>query len=199
MLHNLVTHSIWGAVIGSCWIVFVAYWWIASFFVRPTARKDSLGVRLLQVVLLIPAIVLLSNPAARVGFLGRHFARQTVFTAALGSLMTACGIGIAIWARYHIGQYWSSNITLKTDHKLIQTGPYSTMRHPIYSGLLLAFLGTAIAIGEWRGLLAVVLILLSHSWKARREENLLRSLFGSEYDDYRKRTGFIFPRFSLSK
>ena len=194
-----MTHSIWGALIGSCWAVFVVYWFIASFFVRPTSRRDSSGVRLVQIVLLAPAIVLLSNPATRLGFLGRHFVRPTVFTAAVGFLLTACGIGIAIWARYHIGRYWSSNVTLKTHHKLIQTGPYAAIRHPIYSGLLLAFLGTALAIGEWRGLLAVVLILISHSWKARREEELLKSLFGREYEDYRKRTGFIFPRFSSSK
>lgn len=190
-----MNHSIWGALIGSCWIVFVVYWFVASFFVRPTARRDSPGVRLLQIVLLAPAIVLLANPATRVGFLGRHFVQQTVLTASIGLLFTACGIGIAIWARYHIGQYWSSNVTLKTDHRLIETGPYATMRHPIYSGLLLAFLGTALEIGEWRGLIAVALILISHSWKALREEALLKTLFGAEYEDYRRRTGFIFPRF----
>jgi protein-S-isoprenylcysteine O-methyltransferase Ste14 len=191
-----MNHSIWATLIGSCWIIFFLYWVVASGFVKKTAREDSRAVRLVQVALLVPAALLLFNPVTRVGFLGRRFVPDAASIAALGTLLTASGIGIAIWARYHIGQNWSSRVTLKRDHTLIQTGPYAVMRHPIYSGLLLAFFGTALARGEWRGLVAVMLILLSHSWKALREEALMRTAFGPEYDEYRRRTGFIFPRFS---
>jgi protein-S-isoprenylcysteine O-methyltransferase Ste14 len=187
--------DLWHSLIGICWIVFVVYWFVAARFVRPTAKRDSPFARFLQIVLLTPAIILLFSPSARIGFLRARFVPHTPFFAALGFVLTACGIGIAIWARNHIGQYWSSNITLKTEHKLIRTGPYAAMRHPIYSGLLLAFIGTGLANGEWRAVIAVVLIFLSHSWKALREEALLRTAFGVEYDEYRRHTGFLFPHF----
>ena len=187
--------DLWRRLIGICWLVFVVYWVVAARFVRPTAKRDSSFARFLQVFLVAPAVILLFSSAARVGFLRNRFIPHTTFFVVLGFFLTAAGIGIAIWARNHIGQYWSGNITLKTEHKLIRTGPYSTMRHPIYSGLFLAFIGTALANGEVRALIAVVLIFLSHSWKALREEALLRTAFGSEYDEYRKQTGFLLPHF----
>jgi protein-S-isoprenylcysteine O-methyltransferase Ste14 len=61
---------------------------------------------------------------------------------------------MAIWARHYLGANWSATITIRNSHFLVRTGPYSRMRHPMYSGLLLAIAGTALARGEWRGLLA---------------------------------------------
>lgn len=187
--------DLWHRLIGICWIVFVVYWFLAARFVRPTAKRDSPLARFLQIVLIVPAVVLMFSPASRIGLLGARFVPHTNFFGALGFALTAAGIGVAIWARNHIGQYWSSNITLKAEHKLIRTGPYSVMRHPIYSGLLLAFIGTTLVNGEWRALIAVALLLISHSWKALREEALLRTAFGAEYDEYRRRTGFLLPHF----
>jgi protein-S-isoprenylcysteine O-methyltransferase Ste14 len=113
---------------------------------------------------------------------------------AAGTLLTWMGVAIAIWARVHIGQYWSGLITLKEDHKLIQTGPYSYVRHPIYTGLLLATVGTALAQRKWQGLLAVAIILVAHIRKARKEEALMTSQFGDIYQEYRRNSGFLLPR-----
>ena len=65
-------------------------------------------------------------------------------------LLTWLGIGLAIWARYHLAEYWSARVTIKEDHQLIRTGPYARLRHPIYSGLILATIGSALVIGKWR-------------------------------------------------
>ena len=83
---------------------------------------------------------------------------------------------------------------LKSDHQLVRSGPYHYLRHPIYSGVLLGILGTAIAVGEWRGVLALALMSANYFVKARREEHVLIEHFGAEYDEYRKQTGFLVPR-----
>ena len=102
-------------------------------------------------------------------------------------------MGIAIWARRHLGSNWSGLVTFKRDHELICTGPYRWVRHPIYTGLLLAVLGTALVLGEWRGILALLLLIVAHTLKARREEALMARHFGSVYEDYRRKTGFLVP------
>jgi protein-S-isoprenylcysteine O-methyltransferase Ste14 len=104
------------------------------------------------------------------------------------------GIGTALWARYHLGQYWSARITLKEDHKLIRTGPYAYLRHPIYSGLDLAAIGSALAIDRWRCVLGVALIVLGYVIKARREESLLAAQFGEAFTEHCKLAGFLIPR-----
>ncbi len=89
---------------------------------------------------------------------------------------------------------WSGVITLKEGHELIRTGPYRTIRHPIYTGILLALLGTAVAMGEMRGLLAVAVAWLSFYWKARREESFLTQEFGEKFEAHAKQTGMFLPR-----
>ena len=84
-------------------------------------------------------------------------------------------------------------IHLKEDHQLIRCGPYGIVRHPIYSGFMLATLGTAIAFGEWSGLLAFVLIVTAWGYKARLEENVMAEQFGTEYERYRQRVKGLIP------
>jgi protein-S-isoprenylcysteine O-methyltransferase Ste14 len=114
---------------------------------------------------------------------------------AAGILLTYVGAGLAIWARYSLGQYWSGRITLKEGHQLIRVGPYAYIRHPIYSGLILAMAGTALVIGQWRAVVAVLLALFELSRKASKEEALLASEFGEQYGEYRRQAGFLAPRF----
>jgi protein-S-isoprenylcysteine O-methyltransferase Ste14 len=110
--------------------------------------------------------------------------------------LTASGIAVAFWARWHLGTNWSGVVTLKEGHELIRTGPYRAMRHPIYTGILLALLGTAITFGEVRALLAVALAWLSFYIKARREELFLSQEFGAGFAEHKQRTGMFLPRLS---
>ena len=106
--------------------------------------------------------------------------------------MVAAGLGFAMWARVHLGRNWSGIVTVKEDHALVRTGPYRAVRHPIYTGLLLALIGTAMAIGQWRGVLAVIFMLIGFLWKIHVEEKRMCENF-PEYGDYRRETAALIP------
>jgi protein-S-isoprenylcysteine O-methyltransferase Ste14 len=150
--------------------------------------------RLVTLVVVVLAYNLLFAQWLRVGPLRVRFVPQEAWIGWTGIIVTWFGVGISIWARYCLGVYWSARVTLKEGHRLIRSGPYAFVRHPIYTGMLLGCVGAALVAGEWRGVLAVVLLLAAHSRKALREERLLAMEFGEEYAAYRRSTGFLFPR-----
>lgn len=176
------------------WIVFVAYWAVGALKTRATIRRESFASRYGVLLLEILGFALLFSEITDLGVLGRHFLPRTTIVAFIGVALTWAGIGIALWARYNLGQYWSARITLKEDHQLIRTGPYAYLRHPIYTGLDLAAIGSALVIDHWRCVLGVCLIITGYVIKAKREESLLAGQFGAAFDEHRKRTGFLLPR-----
>ena len=111
-----------------------------------------------------------------------------------GAALTLLGVLFAIWARFTIGKEWSAEVQIKEGHQLIRNGPYAHIRHPIYTGILLALCGTAMAIGEYRAILGVVLFLVGFIRKAKKEERFLAGEFGLAFDEHRRRTGFFLPR-----
>jgi protein-S-isoprenylcysteine O-methyltransferase Ste14 len=177
------------------WLIFAAYWLISARNLKPVKAREPAANRALQITVLVIAALLVFTDLAAHTVLRRRFVPRSAALYDLGLAMTSAGIAVAIWARYHIGEYWSARVTLKYDHKLIQTGPYARMRHPIYSGLLLAWAGTALAIGRWSSLVALVAVITVILSKAIREQRLLEKEFGQAYHDYRERTGLLFPRF----
>lgn len=181
------------------WLLFMVYWAISARNVQQVKQGEPVASSLFRYTTMTLAAILLLSNWLRIGLLARRFAPDTPGVRDAGIVLAFCGVFLAIWARRHIGRYWSSNVTVKVDHKLIQSGPYARMRHPIYSGLLLAMIGTALAVGEWRGLVAVVLVLLAHWRKAKREEGVLSQEFGDEFARYRKHTGFLIPRFGKAE
>jgi protein-S-isoprenylcysteine O-methyltransferase Ste14 len=111
----------------------------------------------------------------------------------LGATLTFAGLAFAIWARFVIAGNWSSYVELKRDHELIVAGPYRWVRHPIYTGLLLAFVGSALAVGEWRGVLAVAIVAASFWRKLKLEEAVMRRQFGETYARYAARVPALIP------
>ena len=103
------------------------------------------------------------------------------------------GLLFAIWAREHLGSNWSRSVTIKQGHELIITGPYAAVRHPIYTGILAGFLGTAIALSQVRGFIVLVLIFLILWVKLRMEEQWMRSQFGETYATYAHQTAALVP------
>lgn len=176
------------------WYAFAAYWAITALRVKRTRRAEPLLGRLSTIIPLVFAFELLFANDLRWGPLARRFVPSGAPIAWAGIALTAMGAALAIWSRYCIGEYWSARVTLKEGHRIIRSGPYRLIRHPIYTGMVLAAAGTALVVGEWRGILAVFLLLVSHALKARREERLLTAEFGDEYASYRRSTGFLLPR-----
>jgi protein-S-isoprenylcysteine O-methyltransferase Ste14 len=178
------------------WVIFLAYWLIASFRVNKIERREPAGDKLLRFAVGLAAFVLLYNYGAHLGVLDRRFLPWRYWIFALGAALTWAGVAFAIWARYHIGRYWSASVALKTGHELIRTGPYARIRHPIYTGILLAIAGSSLAIGRYRALLALAIILIGFIWKSKREEALLAGQFGAAFEEHRRHTGFFLPRLS---
>ncbi|HLV87454.1 MAG TPA: isoprenylcysteine carboxylmethyltransferase family protein [Candidatus Sulfotelmatobacter sp.] len=176
------------------WIAFGAYWLISALKTRATVRRESFfaryGVMLVEVI----GFTLVFSSDLDGSPLGRHFLPHTSGISVLGIVLTWLGVGIAIWARYHLGQFWSGRITLKEGHQLIRTGPYARLRHPIYTGLDLAAIGSALVIDRWRCVAGVCVIMLGFIVKAKREEALLAGQFGEAFEEHRKLTGFLLPR-----
>ena len=167
---------------------------IGAFKTRATRQKESFASRYLVVLLEVAGYLLVFSQSTEIGFLGRRFIPRTLTGAVSGVLLTWLGIGLAIWARYHLAEYWSARVTIKEDHQLIRTGPYAHLRHPIYSGLVLATIGTALVIGKWRCVLGFAWCggILHQSEEGR---GMLTQQFGDAFREHQKHTGFLLPRF----
>ena len=177
------------------WIVFVLYWIVSAIRTRDTLETESFASRYAILLIEAAGFVLLFRHSAGIGFLGERFMDRTLASAIIGSILSWVGIGLAIWARYHLAEYWSARITIKQDHQLIGTGPYARLRHPIYSGIVLAAIGSAVVIDQWRCVLGVCLVLIGYCIKARKEETMLTQQFGDAFREHQKQTGFMIPRF----
>lgn len=174
----------------ACWWV---YWWVSSRSAKATARKESLPSRLTYLLPLAASVYLLVARDVPIAILNDRFVPRTAWTFALGSVLTGLGLLFTVWARRHIGTNWSATITIKEGHELVTTGPYAIVRHPIYTGLLLALVGTAVAIAEWRAIVAIAFALMSFVRKLHVEERWMREQFGDSYLAYCQRTDALVP------
>jgi protein-S-isoprenylcysteine O-methyltransferase Ste14 len=152
-----------------------------------------MSTRLFHLALALLGFSLLGSRWFDVGWLGMRFVPDSPAVALTGLGLTIAGCLFAIWARLILGSNWSGRATIKSGHELITSGPYKLARHPIYSGLIVAVVGTALAGGEWRGILAVVLILLALFVKIGQEERLMVQAFPQEYSAYRQRVKALIP------
>jgi protein-S-isoprenylcysteine O-methyltransferase Ste14 len=175
------------------WIAWVASWIAAAFWssrAEKRARSWEMGIYRAAIVagtvLLTPwaARTLAATPLWDVGDNGAY---------ALAAL-TLAGLSFAWWARIHLGRLWSGSITRKEDHRVIDTGPYALVRHPIYTGLILALFATAIAQATALALAGAALIALGFWLKARAEERFLAAELGADaYGAYRRRVPMLIP------
>jgi protein-S-isoprenylcysteine O-methyltransferase Ste14 len=180
-------------LIQTLWLSWGVYWLIKARDVKTLRRQESVISRIAHIGPLVIAVLLLTVPNWPITFLYERFLRGTELTFFVGALMVASGLGFAVWARVILGRNWSGTVTLKHDHELIRSGPYRWVRHPIYTGLLLAFLGSAIALGQWRGLIALFIVFVALWRKLRLEERWMRETFGEAYGQYRAEVAALIP------
>jgi protein-S-isoprenylcysteine O-methyltransferase Ste14 len=176
------------------WAAWLVYWRISAAGVKAARRRESPASRAAHLVPLAGAAILLwVDPIPGGGVLFERFLPRSYGTYWSGTVLLALGLAFSIWARVYIGRNWSATVTVKEDHELIHSGPYVLVRHPIYTGLLLAFIGSAIVRGEWRGVLAVLIVFAALWRKLRLEERWMSETFGEEYRRYREHTAALIP------
>jgi protein-S-isoprenylcysteine O-methyltransferase Ste14 len=112
---------------------------------------------------------------------------------AVGLSVTMTGVAFSIRARLTLGRNWSGTVQVKENHELVRRGPYRIVRHPIYSGLLLAMLGTAIAFGGWLGYLGFAVVLFAWKQKSLTEERFMSEQFGDDYACYKAKVKALIP------
>jgi protein-S-isoprenylcysteine O-methyltransferase Ste14 len=183
-----------GALFWAIWVSWCLYWFISALGVKPVRRHESLASRAGHIVPLTIAVALMTIRSPPLAWLTTQILPQSIDLALVGAAITAAGLAFTVWARRVLGTNWSGTVTVKHEHELITAGPYRYVRHPIYSGLLLAFAGSALAWGQTRSLLAFAIAAFALRRKWRLEERFMRDTFGAAYSEYARRTPAVIPR-----
>lgn len=179
------------ALILGAWALWALSWFVAAIWSGRTQARPVIGSQLLYRVVTIAGAAMLfdyrgwgPDPLWRLSPLGE----QVMFALAV------LGFAFCWWARLYLGRLWSSSVTRKADHHIVDTGPYRLVRHPIYTGLIVAALATAIERGTIVSLIGLAVMVLGFWIKARLEESFLRTELGAaDYDAYARRTGMLMP------
>ncbi|MGN6368076.1 MAG: SpoIIE family protein phosphatase [Phycisphaerae bacterium] len=173
------------------WLPFAAYWAASALFVRRNRSTDGWGWLTAYRVPEVLGFVLLLHGRHRGWLSGEIY--QSDLAEWLGMWVALGGLAFAVWARVHLGKYWSSAVSLKEGQRVVRTGPYEIVRHPIYTGISTGALGTAIAGGTLDGFVGWALILGGYLLKLRREEAVLTKELGEEYSRYREEVPALLP------
>jgi protein-S-isoprenylcysteine O-methyltransferase Ste14 len=183
--------SIYEWVFLICWVVFLVYWMISAVSSKRNARRNY-NWFLLRVLLLLIILGLFHWPVFSEFYQQEAFASSSIAFSILGDVLCVLGISLAIWARVYLGRNWGVPMSVKVNPELVTSGPYTFIRHPIYSGVLLAMIGSIFVEGiPW----LVVLVLLGgyFIFAATREEKLMLKQFPDQYPQYKKRTKMLIP------
>ena len=175
------------------WLLFLLYWWLMSRKVKAAVYAQSSAERYIYLFFLLLSFLLLYTPLFAIGPLGHQIIPVNEITGMCGAIVSTSGVAFAIWARKTLGDNWSGNVTIKREHELIQSGPYKIVRHPIYTGFEICFLGAAVTIGQLKGFAALGIIFLNHLNKIKLEEKIMCEQFPEEYARYSKRVKRLIP------
>ena len=171
------------------WILFSLYWEIAAKNAAEAKSSEALSSRRFHVFLANLALLLEIAPIRGLG----RFLPLSCLSITGGLAVEVLGLFLAIWARRELGRNWSGEISIKVEHKLIRSGPYTLLRHPIYTGLLAMYVGTALVTGVRLAIIGIVIAIFAYWRKIRLEEANLRVAFGEAYDAYRRETWALVP------
>jgi protein-S-isoprenylcysteine O-methyltransferase Ste14 len=160
------------------------YWMLSAMRNKATQRRESLSSRLAHLLPLALGAVLIAWPQPRWSALGWRLWPPSPAAYWIGVTLVIAGLAFAIWARVHLGGNWSGTVTVKQGHELIRSGPYTYVRHPIYTGLITALIGTTLASGTVNAALGLAIIVVAFVRKSRTEEDFMRETFPAEYERY---------------
>jgi protein-S-isoprenylcysteine O-methyltransferase Ste14 len=173
-------------VFATVWAAFWTYWLVAALKMKRGRIAWSQELRIRAVIVALVVLFI------RLGAFRSHGLHSGRWRAGVGLVLLAAGLGFAIWARVHIGRNWGTPMSQKDDAELVTSGPYRLVRHPIYSGVLAAGVGTAVAL-NWSWLIAVALAAVYFVYSATVEERDLAEQFPGSYPAYRRSTKMLVP------
>ena len=179
--------------ISACFGIFIIYWIVAAFSTKRTLEKQSPWQRILFPAAFFGAYLLLRRGGALSAYSGVILWPRTLASGLVGDVIALAGLIIMLWARVVLGGNWSSSVDFKEGHELIDRGPYRYVRHPIYSGLLLMFLGTAVLYGRLGGFIALLVLFPAFWFKSRQEERLMTKHFPEAYPSYKAKVNALIP------
>ncbi len=174
------------------WVAWIVSWWIAATWSSRAEKRPALGSEVLYRVAMAAGalLIFIQTPRLRT-FPLWHLPPSIAWALAA---LTAAGFLFCWWARLYLGRLWSSSVTKKADHRVVDTGPYRFVRHPIYTGLILASYATAAEKGTAVALAGATLMLIGCYLKAHLEERFLRQQLGRDaYDAYAARVAMLVP------
>jgi protein-S-isoprenylcysteine O-methyltransferase Ste14 len=177
-----------------CWYLLAAVWLLMRFSMKKAKEKESFAEFAEHAIPAIAGFWLIFERSWKWPPLQPRLLPDVPTTWDLGLILVGAGVFIGIWARMALGKNWSGVVTLKDDHELVGSGPYRWIRHPIYTGILLAALGSAMIRGHLQQLVGFAILLAGFYFKARREERFLGQEFGTGFKEHFRRTGMFLPR-----
>lgn len=188
--------TVYSGLIKALWLVLFAYWMIAAVSAKRNVgrrlRWKENGIRLGVIMLIVIALRAIPGLRHSLRSAQAHMAGSSLI-GAIGVVICALGVGLALWARVHLGRNWGMPMSTKENPELVTTGPYEFVRHPIYTGILLAMLGSTIG-GDVFWVLPLVLFGGYFVYSARREEEFMIKQFPEQYRGYMQRTNMLLPR-----
>lgn len=180
------------SIIVSCWVIFVIYWIVSAARSKKIAERQSRSSALAHRLPVALGWWMTIYP--RLGWpMNVRIIPHTGLLCVTGAAICLSGLWVTIWARRTLAGNWSSDVTFKQGHELIRRGPYRFVRHPIYTGLLIMGLGTAIEMGLLRAWIGLVFVTVGFWIKLLQEERLLLRHFPQEYPLYQKQVKALIP------
>ncbi len=177
-------------------IVWILFWILWGIFATLTSQRNERYKHLISypiiVLFLIFVAFFFSYPPPELGFLKYRFVSWGFGACLMGFILMVAGLGFAVWARIYLGRSWRGDIKLTPQHQLIQSGPYKYVRHPIYSGMILAIIGTVLVLGELWVLVMFFVTTFAFVTKSRKEEKLLLQQFPG-YSQYKAKVKAFLP------
>ncbi len=175
-------------VIYSLWVVFWLAWLVAALTAKRAAQSRMRQFVGFRIAIFVIVILVIRSGA----FKGHHAIVSNPILQGIGMALFLTGLGLAVWARVYLGRNWGTPMSERVDAELVTTGPYRYIRNPIYSGIILAAIGTAVAV-SWYWLVAVVLMGAYFIYSATVEEHTMERLFPNDYPAYKRSTKMLIP------
>lgn len=175
------------------WLAIAIYWLISSISVKKSIRRQSGWQRTVYILCVLVAFSLLFSDYFDRHFLNSPALPQNETWKITGLFLCAAGLLFALIARIWLGSNWSGRITIKENHELVQSGPYRITRNPIYTGFLLAYMGCSMSLGQLRGYIGILLLVICLLLKISKEESYMLEVFGDQWKSYKRRVKRLIP------